>query len=179
MRESVTLDRLAHLSAVDHEALRALTTAVYPPTEAADWPGRGREWAAPEWCVRLYDRDGALVSYVGVVVRDALHDGRQRTVGGIGSVKTHPAARGRGHAARAIARAVAFLHQRGVAFAVLVCQPALIPYYEHLGWRPFTGRLLVRQHGALEEFSFNRVMTRSVTAVAPETGTLDLLGPPW
>lgn len=179
MIESVTLDRLADLSSPEHDAVRALSTAVYPPTAAADWPGRGREWSVAEWCVRLYARDGVLVSYVGIVVRDALHDGRVRTVGGIGGVKTHPAARGRGHAARAIARAVAFLHERGVAFAVLVCQPTLVPYYEHLGWRPFAGRLLVRQHGALEEFTFNRVMTRAITAVAPETGTIDLLGPPW
>lgn len=179
MAEVVTLDRVAHLSEPDRDAIRTLTTAVYPPAESADWPGRGREWSAHDWCVRVHARDGALLSYVGLVVRDARHDGQARSVGGIGGVKTHPAARGRGHAARAVERAVAFLHERGVAFAVLVCQPPLIVYYEHLGWRPFAGRLLVRQHGAVEEFTFNRVMTRSVTAVAPESGTIDLLGPPW
>ena len=179
MAEALTLDRVADLSHLDREAIRTLTTAVYPPAEWADWPGRRREWAAADWCVRIHASDVGLVSYVGLVFRQALHDGQPVAIGGIGGVKTHPAARGTGLAGRGIERGLAFFHECGVAFALLVCQPDLLAYYARLGWREFGGRLLVRQHGAVEDFTFNRVMTRPVTAPAPEAGTLDLLGPPW
>jgi len=62
---------------------------------------------------------------------------------------------------------------------LLVCGAHLLDYYRALGWRDFAGRLWVRQHGATVEFTFNRVMTRGVRADAPQTGTIDLLGPPW
>ena len=180
MGESVTLDRLAELSEVDRQALRALSTAVYPPEDFKDWPGRRIEWSDAEWGVRIHGSDGALVSYVGISVRDGLHDGGPVRIGGIGGVKTHPAFRGRGLAARGMQRADEFFRgYPGVEFALLVCQAPLLEYYGGLGWRPFTGRLLVRQHGGPAEFTFNRVMTRAVRSPAPETGTIDLLGPPW
>ncbi len=72
-----------------------------------------------------------------------------------------------------------FREQPGVAFAVLVCGPHLIGHYSRLGWREFAGRLLVRQYGEAVEFTFNRVMTFGIRSAAPQTGTIDLLGPPW
>ncbi len=180
MAEGVALDRVADLSDSDREALRTLSLAVYPPREAEDWPGRRIEWAAAEWCVRVWGENGAPASYVGIVLREAQLDGRPLRVGGIGGVKTHPAARRQGLAARGIDRAVEFFRgQPDVAFAVLVCGPHLMGYYGRLGWREFDGRLLVRQHGAAAEFTFNRVMTLGVQSPAPLTGTIDLLGPPW
>jgi predicted acetyltransferase len=101
-------------------------------------------------------------------------------VGGIGGVKTYPAARSRGLATAAIRRAVEFLRDEvDVEFALLVCEPDLIPFYERLGWRPFPGVLLVEQHGATVPFTFNRPMTLPVRQDAPPGGTIDLLGPPW
>src|SRR4051812_20706016 len=101
----VSLDRVADLSDGDRAAVRALGQAVYPPAEWADWPGKHIEWAAAEWCVRVRGEGGELVSSVGVHLREASHDGQAVRVGGVGSVKTHPAARGRGHAAQALRRA--------------------------------------------------------------------------
>ena len=173
------LGRLADLTDGDREALRQLSLAVYPPREVTDWPGRRIEWAAADWCVRIYDDAGAVVSYVGINLRDALLDEQPVKVGGIGGVKTHPAARRRGLAERGMQHADQFFHEQAAAFAVLVCDARLLDYYGRLGWREFTGRLLVRQHGAPAEFTFNRVMTRGVRSPAPETGTVDLLGPPW
>jgi GNAT superfamily N-acetyltransferase len=179
MAEILTLDRVADLSDADQAAIRALTAAVYPPAASADWPGRHLEWAAHDWCARIRDETGQLVSYVGVVVRTAVCGSRPVVVGGIGGVKTHPSARRRGLAARAIGRSVEFFHEHGIDFGLLVCQPGLIPYYATLGWGEFRGRLLVRQHGATVAFTLNHVMTLGVNAAAPESGSIDLLGPPW
>lgn len=180
MAEIVRLDRIADLSASDREDLRALSTAVYPPREAAEWPGRGVEWSPAEWCVRVHDDDGRVASYVGIVLRDARHDDRQVRIGGIGGVKTHPARRRQGLAARGMHRAMEFFRdQPDVAFALLVCGPHLTGHYARLGWREFPGRLLVRQHEASVEFTFNRAMTFGIQSPAPDAGTIDLLGPPW
>jgi ribosomal protein S18 acetylase RimI-like enzyme len=178
--ETMTLDRIADFSDADREGLRALSAAVYPPQEVADWPGRRIEWATAEWGVRIRDVEGAVLSYVGIALRRAQLDGRPVHVGGIGGVKTHPAARRRGLAERGMQRAIEFFREQpDVAFALLVCAPHLLPYYGRLGWREFTGRLLVRQRGATEAFTFNRVMTYGVQGPAPVSGTIDLLGPPW
>jgi GNAT superfamily N-acetyltransferase len=180
MTRRLTVERVADLGDADREALRALTAAVYPPDESADWPGRRIEWAPAEWCVRVHDNAGALVSYAGIVVRDATLDDRPVIVGGIGGVKTHPHARRAGLAARAMERAVEFFRDEARAdFGLLVCAPHLLAYYGGLGWQEFGGRLLVRQRGDAVDFTFNRVMTLAVRAPAPVAGTIDLLGPPW
>jgi aminoglycoside 2'-N-acetyltransferase I len=176
----VSLDRPADLSETDRAALRALSEAVYPPADWADWPGRRIEWAPAEWCVRFFDEAGELASYVGVLVRLATLDGRPVVVGGIGGVKTHPAARGRGYAAAGLKRAVEYFRaEAGVGFGLLVCDPGLVGYYARLGWQEFDGRLVVRQHGATADFTFNRPMTIPVRSDAPVAGMLDLNGPPW
>jgi len=175
----LTLDRVSALSDAEREAARWLSQTVYPPQEWADWPGRHIEWDSPECCVRLRGEDGSLVSYVGVYVRDAEYDGQPVRIGGIGNVKTHPSARKQGFASLAIERAVTFLREQPLVFALLVCEQHLLGYYSRLGWKEFTGRLLIRQHGATTEFTLCRVMTLGLHSVAPETGTIDLCGPPW
>jgi GNAT superfamily N-acetyltransferase len=177
---TITLHAVADLTADERAELRALSDAVYPPAVVAAWPGRALEWSPPGWSVIVRDAGGRAVCHAGVVVRTARADGRAVRVGGIGGVKTHPAARGQGHAAAAIRRALDFLRDgAGVAFGLLVCEPDLIPYYERLGWRPFPGALVVAQRGATVPFTFNLPMTTPVRSDPPPGGTIDLLGPPW
>jgi hypothetical protein len=173
------VEPLADLTDADRAELAALSAAVYPPGESRDWAGRAIEWAPAEWCVRMRDGAGTLVSYVGITLRQGEHDGTAVRIGGIGGVKTHPAARGRGYAARATAGAVTFFHARHVDFGLLVCAPPLVDYYARLGWHEFGGRLIVRQRGASVDFTFNRVMTLPVGSAAPRGGVIDLLGAPW
>jgi RimJ/RimL family protein N-acetyltransferase/predicted N-acetyltransferase YhbS len=175
-----TLDRVADLSEADQERVRLLRLAVYPPEQFADWPGWHVEWSTPEWCVRVRDEQGTLLSYVGVYLREAQCDGRPVRIGGIGNVKTHPSARGQGLAALGVQRAIEFFREeQDVAFALLVCEPDVLGYYARLGWREFGGRLLVRQHGAAAEFTLSRVMTHAIHSEAPASGVIDLCGPPW
>jgi aminoglycoside 2'-N-acetyltransferase I len=175
----LTLDRFAELSDDDREDIRLLSLAVYPPEQLADWPGRHLEWSMPEWCARVRGEAGALVSFVGVYVREAVCNERPVRIGGIGNVKTHPSARGRGYANLGVRRAVEFFGEQNVEFALLVCEPHLIGYYARLGWQEFAGGLRVTQHGAGADFTFNRVMVLAVRGAPPLVGTIDLLGPPW
>jgi GNAT superfamily N-acetyltransferase len=164
------------LTADERAAYRALSLAVYPPEFFAAWPGRGIEWAAPQWGVIGWDAVGEAVCYVGVFLREARWDDRTVKVGGIGGVKTHPAFRGRGFATTAIGRALDFFREQGdVDFGLLVCEPSLVPFYERLGWHSFPGDLIVTQHGATVPFTFNLAMTTSIGAEEPLTGTID----PW
>lgn len=71
MGNLASLDRVAELSDTENAAVRALSFAVYPPEQWADWPGRHLEWAAGKWCVRVRDHGGVLASHTGVVLRQA------------------------------------------------------------------------------------------------------------
>ena len=127
-------------------------------------------------CVTHNDR---LVSYVGAIERDCLHDSKQVRIGGIGGVMTHPDARRKGMAALGIAQAIDFFGERGLQFGLLVCDPSLLGYYTRLGWREFGGTLLTKQHDKTVEFTFNRVMVVDIAEQAPPDGVIDLLGRPW
>ena len=180
MDVSIKLTRISELSEADRAEVRGLSQAVYPPEVAASWPGRLLEWANSEWCVRIWGSDGELVSYVGVLLREGTLDTRPVLMGGLGGVATHPAARRRGYAEQGLRTAVEFFRETPeVAFALLVCEQNLIPYYARLGWHEFCGELIVRQYGKPGLFTFNRVMTLKIASEAPLVGTIDLRGPPW
>lgn len=172
------LKAVTDLTAAEQEARRALTLAVYPPG-APPTAGEELTWASPQWAIMAWDRE-QLVAHVGIVVRDATLDGSAVHIGGIGSVKTHPDARGRGYAGQAIGRAAEFFaDDPALAFALLVCRVPLVPFYRTLGWQPFGGTLLVEQPGGTVPFTANEVMILPVQASAPQAGTLDLRGLPW
>lgn len=180
MQVETSLVRSADLSAGERTEVRELSRAIYPAEETENWPGSHIEWSEFEWCVRVREQNGKLVSYVGVLVREARYGDQQVLVGGVGGVGTHPAARRRGYAGMGLNRAIEFFDQEAeVDFALLVCRAELIQYYSQHGWREFDGQLLIRQHGELVEFTFNRVMTLGIRSEAPITGIIDLGGPPW
>jgi GNAT superfamily N-acetyltransferase len=166
--------RLAH----ERDALAALTAAVYPPGSAGD--GHTVHWAPPEHGILIWGPDGALVAYVGLVVRAGSLDGVPVTIGGVGSVKTHPGLEGRGYASAGLRHAATVLTgDHAVAFSLLVCRDGLLAFYERLGWRAFSGRLLVEQPAGRVEFTLNRPMVLPGRRAAPGGGVIDLHGPPW
>ena len=124
--------------------------------------------------------EGELVSHVGIVVRAGILDGAPVKIGGVGSVKTHPRAEGRGYASAGLHRAAAVLQDKHrVAFSLLVCQEHLLPFYSRLGWLTFLGRLLVEQPTGRTVFSINRPMVLAGQRPAPQDGVIDLAGLPW
>jgi hypothetical protein len=78
-----------------------------------------------------------------------------------------------------VAGAVELLRDQGADFALLVCEPALIAFYERLGWRAHPGDLLVRQFGEPVRFTFNLPMTYPFREGSVPSGAIDLMGPPW
>lgn len=143
-------------------------------------PGRRFHWAPPDYSLLVYSAKGELVSHVGLVIRTGTLDGAPVTIGGVGSVKTHPRAQGHGYASAGLRRAATALHDdHQVAFALLVCQEHLLPFYARLGWLPFPGRLIVAQPTGSIVFTINHPMVLTGLRQAPQEGTIDLQGLPW
>lgn len=176
----IDITRVADLLPADRDALRALTLAVYSPDVLATLPETRVTWAPATWGIRVRNDDGRLVSYVGMLTREATVEGAPVLIGGIGGVKTHPDARRRGYAAAALRAATTFFTDAcGVAFILLVCLPPTVPYYERLGWRRFHGTLLVEQPGGTITFTANLPMVLPARDTAPLDGTINLCGYPW
>jgi hypothetical protein len=168
----IKLHKSTELTADETAALQALSTAVYPPEIAAKLPGRSIEWAPAQWRVICWNELGQALSHVGVVLRDGQVDGSPVKIGGVGGVKTHPSLRRRGLASTGITRAIQFFSEQKVDFALLVCEPDIVPIYERMGWRPFSGRLFVTQNGERCLFTFNLPMIHSVSADGPSDGEI-------
>lgn len=176
----IDLKPVATLDDDERAALKALTAAVYPPEVVAVSPGRHCQWAPPDYSILVFTPEGELVSHVGLVVRTGTLDGAAVRIGGVGSVKTHPWAQGRGYASAGLRRAATALHDdHQVAFSLLVCQEHLLPFYHRLGWLPFSGRLMVEQPTGPTVFTINRPMVLAGLIAAPQDGMIDLKGLPW
>lgn len=179
MSLTTTLKARDDFSESDVKALRELKQAVYPPEEEGAWEGASREWSVPQWGVFVRGDHGKLVSYTGVVRREASVDGQPVSIGGVGGIATHPEHRGRGYAALGMGRALDYLAGNDTDFALLVCRDELVDYYSKLGWVEFEGDLVVTQFGDPETFMFNKVMVGDLGTRAPRSGIIDLKGPPW
>ncbi len=159
---------------------RAALSALVYPKEVLEEPAFAAVQWAPTTVSALVWTDGDVATHVGGIARNVLLDGREIRIGGIGSVMTAPAARGRGHVRAAIERMHGHLVAAGrVDFLLLFCADRLVPFYGKLGWRRFAAPPMVTQHGARIRFTYNNPMVRDGVAAAPTTGSLDLLGPPW
>ncbi len=175
----IEMTSAADVSPATWEALRALSEAVYPPEVVATLPGRDLAWARQQQSILVWE-DGRLIAHVGMVVREVVLDGQGMCIGGIGGVMTHPEAQGNGFASAAMRRAEdVFASDPAIVFALLACPSARVSFYERLDWRRFGGRLLVAQPAGAIAFTVNAVLVRPIHGIAPQTGTLDLCGPPW
>lgn len=92
---------------------------------------------------------------------------------------TLPAKQGQGLGSQAMREAAKRFEQLNVAYALLFCQPHLVPFYSRLGWKTFEGQLFVEQPQGKIEFSANGAMVLDVHEQAPLGGILDLNGLPW
>ena len=167
------------LTAADRLSLDLLSNAVHPPGSPPNPVTAGLEWAH-ETIRAMAWQEGRMVCHVGALIRAATMDGSAVKVGGVGEVMTAPDARRLGHAKAALAAMGRHLIEvRQVSFLMLFCAPALYGFYGSLGWRRFTGKLLIGQRGTSIEFPLEPPMVQNGTETMPAGGVLDLRGPPW
>src|SRR3954447_17580935 len=105
---------------------------------AASW--RDVKWANADLRVLVETPDDGLVCHVGLYFREVSLNGRRMHIGGIGGVMTHPDHRRRGYASVALDAATRTMRDReDVLFALLVCEPHNVGFYQARGWHPFDG----------------------------------------
>jgi aminoglycoside 2'-N-acetyltransferase I len=158
--------------------IQPLAALVYPPEVMASIVWRDVTWAHAAWWILVYGED-RLVSTAGLHLREGIHEGAPVRIGGIGGVMTHPALRRHGFAGAALRQAHAFFADQAMHFSLLFCEPKNIAFYAGLGWRAFSGEVVVEQPGTSGPFTLMTAMVRGVTAPAPSGGTIDLCGLPW
>ncbi|MEM7129413.1 MAG: GNAT family N-acetyltransferase [Chloroflexota bacterium] len=176
----IKIQSVDQLNKAQKQALSALSRAVYPPVTTDDAVRPQIQWAATQWSLLIWDDTANLVSHVGMLTRKGKYNGKWVLLGGIGGVKTHPQARGRGYAGAGMVRASEFLRdEHHVDFSALFCRDDLLRYYQHFGWQHFHGDVFVTQPTDRMKFTFNEAMVLSGSQAAPLDGLLDLCGMPW
>ena len=138
----------------------------------------GLAWAPKERFFTVHV-DGRPVANAGVVARTVDAGGRALRVAGLGSVVTRPEARGKGHAAAAIAAAMR--HGRevlGADFGMLFCLPKVMAFYEHLGWHRLTDPVTIEQEAGPTPSPL-AVMVKPLGTKPWPGGMVDVKGRPW
>ena len=167
------------LTDLESEELTDLGKAVFPPDTPPSEASR-IQWSNSEWSVLIRDDNDVLVSYMGLIIRQAMCDDTPVFIGRIGGVKTHPDARGKGYAGFGLKKSAEVLRKElKVDFSLLVCRDELIPYYQKFGWQAFKGDMLIDQASGKTKFTFNKPMLIEGVKPIPQCSVIDLCGKPW
>jgi aminoglycoside 2'-N-acetyltransferase I len=150
-------------------------------------------WAIADWHVLAWEGD-LLVGHVDITERTASVGGGELRLGGIGGVVTLQEWRKRGIASAALERAARFLRDElAVPFGLLVCDPALTPFYQELGWQTVAGPLIFDQPAffqpgldqTISGGPTHKVTLEGAIMILPcrehgwPAGLIDLCGLPW
>ena len=150
-------------------------------------------WAIADWHVLAWEGN-LLVGHVDITERTALVGGTEMRLGGIGGVVTLKEWRKRGIASAAMQKAAEFLRDELAApFGLLVCDPAMAPFYQKLSWQVVAGPLIFDQQTAFQPGldqvisgePTHKVTLEGAILVLPcrehnwPAGLIDLCGLPW
>ncbi|MEM9670868.1 MAG: GNAT family N-acetyltransferase, partial [Pseudomonadota bacterium] len=64
-------------------------------------------------------------------------------------------------------------------FGLLFCEPKNAAFYEKLGWNVFRGTVLADQPNGTIRYDALDAMVFPFASSSPQSGFLDLRGPPW
>jgi len=166
---SLSKELREEIDAVDHLAF------CYQEGEEDD----GIEWANATTWFALGWLGGRLVSQLGVVDRTIYIGGQSLSIAGIGGVATHPDFQRRGFAAIVLQAAAEQMRRLGgYDFAMLYCNPKLIPYYAKSGYRQALNLIYILQYGQRVLFNDHQMVLPLSGKPWPE-GDVDVNGPPW
>jgi aminoglycoside 2'-N-acetyltransferase I len=168
----MAITRTSDLSPAEYQRIRNWLWQVFA-AEAVQY-----QWAEPDWHMLWYE-DSNPVCHVDITERLAMVGGQAVRLGGIGGVITVPERRGRGLATAALQQAAAFLHDPLVVeFGLLMCDPAMTPFYKKLGWQTVEEPLIFDQPGGKVDLH-GAVMILPCRGQAWPPGLIDLCGLPW
>jgi aminoglycoside 2'-N-acetyltransferase I len=137
------------------------------------------EWAMSSTWFALGRLGGRLVTQFGVLNRIIQVNGQKLSIAGIGGVATHPDFQRRGFAANLLqAGSDQMRRLGGYDFAMLYCDPKLIPYYAKSGYRQVLNSIYILQHGQRVLFEDHQMVLPLSGKPWPE-GDVDVNGPPW
>lgn len=154
--------------------------AAWPPAERASLSWGHVEWAHADLRVLIETEDGLPVCHVGIYFRTATWNGQKVHIGGIGGVATHPDHRRCGYASIALNAAAHTMRDHDAAqFALLVCEPHNVAFYQSRGWQAFGGTVYAEQPEGRIRFDVMAPYVLDLKRRAPTLGTLDLCGLPW
>jgi GNAT superfamily N-acetyltransferase len=137
------------------------------------------EWANSSTWFALGWLGGRLVTQFGVLNRTIQAGGQNLSIAGVGGVATHPDFQRRGFAADLLqAGADQMRRLGGYDFAMLYCNPKLIPYYAKSGYRQVVNPIYILQHGQRVLFEDHQMVLPLSGKPWPE-GDVDVNGPPW
>ncbi|MGW9041966.1 GNAT family N-acetyltransferase [Streptomyces lydicus] len=124
--------------------VRELHDEAWPPSVPPpdDGSGTGHDPALRPRSMLLVD-DGTVLAALDVLSAPLVHAGRRYRAGGLSTVVTRRAARGRGHGRRLVAAAREAMSRSGLDLGVFTCDRPLRSFYESAGWRPLPGTVLV------------------------------------
>lgn len=167
--DSLSAELKEEIDAVDHLAF------CYQEGEDDD----GIEWANSSTWFVLGRLDGRLVTQIGVLNRMIQAGGQELSIAGVGGVATHPDFQRRGFAAHLLQAAAEQMRRLGgYDFAMLYCNPKLIPYYAKSGYRQVVNPIYILQHGQRVLFEDHQMVLPLSGKLWPE-GDVDVNGPPW
>ena len=90
--------------------------------------------------------DNQPVSHVGVLNHLLAAKGNPLKIGGIVEVVTIPHARNKGYAQKLLHEAIEYMRQEIHSdFGLLFCMPAVVPYYNRLGWHLIENIIIFEQ----------------------------------
>lgn len=176
----IDMKRNAELTLSERQSIQDLCDKVYRPAQREPLQDLQIAWAPHDYCTLLSTDGSTISSYIGIVLRDAVHNGNRVKIGGISGVKTHPKSLGCGFARAGLILASSFLaNNLKVDFSLLVCNKSLVIFYEKLGWSKFNGRLVVDGPNDSISALQLQVMVLKGTVAAPLDGEVNLNGLPW
>jgi GNAT superfamily N-acetyltransferase len=122
---------------------------------------------------------GRLVSQIILSSQDILAGSQSLRIAGVGGVATHPDWRRLGFARRLLKAAEDLIRSEGgYDFAMLFCDPKMIPYYASCGYIQVLNPIFIIQRGQRVEF-VDYQMVLPISGKSWPEGVVDIPGRPW
>jgi GNAT superfamily N-acetyltransferase len=171
---SITIKRTKDLQPNTKRQIDMLTHAEFGAIDLV----RRYQWAEPDW-IASATIGREIVSFVGLLKRTVLFDGKPMNVCGISNAVTPPEHRRKGYARALMEQIELFIFKDLKAdCGLLLCRDHLVSYYQSLGWYTVSCPLVFNQQDGKKTWAANTMLcTQPSGKFAPSN--IDLQSLPW